>query len=98
MAVTFPDNPVLNQSYQAENGLTYVWDGEKWSSQGSYNIDKITTSVRTARTLLFMLTTLVWVLVRRVLPPKNVHVYGTVGILIEDSSEDILLRHRIHYW
>ena len=39
MAVTFPDNPVLNQSYQAENGLTYVWDGEKWSSQGSYNID-----------------------------------------------------------
>ena len=39
MAVTFPDNPVLNESYQAENGLTYVWDGEKWSSQGSYNID-----------------------------------------------------------
>ena len=38
MAVTFPDSPVLNQSYQAENGLTYIWDGEKWSSQSSYNI------------------------------------------------------------
>ena len=38
MAVTFPDSPVLNQSYQAENGLTYIWDGEKWSSQSAYNI------------------------------------------------------------
>lgn len=38
MAVTFPDSPVLNQSYQAENGLTYVWDGEKWSSQNAYAV------------------------------------------------------------
>ena len=38
MAVTFPNSPILNQSYQAENGLTYIWDGEKWSSQSAYNI------------------------------------------------------------
>ena len=30
MAVTFPNSPTLNQTYTAENGLIYVWDGEKW--------------------------------------------------------------------
>lgn len=39
MAITFPDSPVLNESYTAENGLTYVWDGEKWSSRSAYNVD-----------------------------------------------------------
>lgn len=38
MTLTFPDNPVLNETYDAENGLTYQWDGEKWSSRSAYNI------------------------------------------------------------
>lgn len=39
MTLTFPNNPVLNETYDAQNGLTYVWDGEKWSSRSAYNID-----------------------------------------------------------
>lgn len=39
MAVTFPNSPTLNQVYEAENGLNYVWDGEKWKSRGSYDAD-----------------------------------------------------------
>ena len=39
MAVTFPNSPAVNDSYTAENGLIYVWDGEKWKSQGSYAAD-----------------------------------------------------------
>ena len=39
MAITFPDAPTLNQSYTAENGLNYIWDGEKWKTQGSYAAD-----------------------------------------------------------
>ena len=39
MAVTFPNSPTLNQSYTAENGLIYIWDGEKWKTQGSYDAD-----------------------------------------------------------
>lgn len=38
MTLTFPDSPVLNETYNAQNGLTYVWDGEKWSSRSAYNI------------------------------------------------------------
>ena len=38
MTITFPDSPVLNQEYSAQNGLTYLWDGEKWSSRSAYNI------------------------------------------------------------
>ena len=40
MAVTFPNSPTLNQEYTAENGLIYVWDGEKWKTQGSYAADQ----------------------------------------------------------
>ena len=36
MAVTFPNSPTLGQEYTAENGLIYIWDGEKWKTQGSY--------------------------------------------------------------
>ena len=40
MAVTFPNSPTLNQEYTAENGLIYIWDGEKWKTQGSYAGDQ----------------------------------------------------------
>ena len=39
MAVTFPNSPTLNEEYTAENGLLYVWDGEKWKTFGSYAAD-----------------------------------------------------------
>ena len=39
MTITFPNSPVTNQEYQAQNGLTYIWDGEKWSSRSAYNVD-----------------------------------------------------------
>lgn len=39
MSITFPDTPTLNQSYTAENGLNYVWDGEKWKTLGSFAAD-----------------------------------------------------------
>ena len=28
--VNFPNSPTLNQSYLGENGVAYLWDGEKW--------------------------------------------------------------------
>ena len=40
MTVTFPNSPVLNQEYDAQNGLTYVWDGEKWSSRSAYSVEQ----------------------------------------------------------
>ena len=40
MAVTFPNSPTLGQEYTAENGLIYIWDGEKWKTQGSYAGDQ----------------------------------------------------------
>lgn len=40
MAVTFPSTPTLNQRYTAENGLIYVWDGEKWKTNGSFAADE----------------------------------------------------------
>lgn len=39
MAITFPNSPTLNQTYTAENGLIYVWDGEKWKTNGSFAAD-----------------------------------------------------------
>ena len=40
-ALTFPNDPNTNPGvggqYTAENGLIYVWDGEKWESLGSNN-------------------------------------------------------------
>lgn len=39
MTITFPNSPVPNQEYLAQNGLTYIWDGEKWSSRSAYNVD-----------------------------------------------------------
>ena len=31
MAIDFPDAPQLNESFQAPNGVTYTWDGVKWT-------------------------------------------------------------------
>lgn len=33
MALLFPKNPSLNQTY-TEAGTTWVWDGSKWTSKG----------------------------------------------------------------
>ena len=30
--ITFPNAPTLNEVYEAENGIKYQWDGEKWST------------------------------------------------------------------
>jgi hypothetical protein len=29
-AIDMPGSPVIGDSYLAENGINYVWDGEKW--------------------------------------------------------------------
>ena len=32
MAVNFPNNPVISQTFEAPTGVTYIWDGEKWNA------------------------------------------------------------------
>lgn len=34
MALNFPNDPELNQEFTAA-GVTYIWDGVKWTSKGS---------------------------------------------------------------
>ena len=34
MALNFPKDPTLNETYTAA-GTTYVWDGKKWTAKGS---------------------------------------------------------------
>ena len=31
MPIDFPDSPSPNQSFVAPNGVTYTWDGVKWT-------------------------------------------------------------------
>ena len=31
MAVDFPNNPTPNRKFDAPNGVTYIWDGVKWT-------------------------------------------------------------------
>ena len=31
MQIDFPNNPVLNEVFAAENGVNYIWDGVKWT-------------------------------------------------------------------
>jgi len=31
MAIELPSNPTVGQTYTAENGAVYAWDGTKWS-------------------------------------------------------------------
>ena len=37
MSIQFPNSPSTGSTFDASNGLTYRWDGEKWITQGSYN-------------------------------------------------------------
>ena len=30
-AINFPISPVPNQTFDAENGIRYTWDGTKWT-------------------------------------------------------------------
>jgi len=34
MALNFPNSPSLNETFEA-SGVTYVWDGVKWTSKGA---------------------------------------------------------------
>ena len=34
MALNFPNEPTLNESYSS-GGTTYIWDGVKWTSKGA---------------------------------------------------------------
>ena len=36
-AIDMPANPVVNQTEEAANGVTYIWDGEKWNAAASSN-------------------------------------------------------------
>ena len=36
-AIDMPANPTVNQSEVAANGVTYIWDGEKWNAAQSSN-------------------------------------------------------------
>ena len=40
MALNFPATPSLNQTY-VSNGVTYVWDGAKWTSRGNQSGDPL---------------------------------------------------------
>lgn len=40
MALNFPATPSLNQTY-VSNGVTYVWDGTKWTSRGNQSGDPL---------------------------------------------------------
>ena len=33
--VDFPSSPTIGQQYTTPNGVTYVWDGVKWTTSGS---------------------------------------------------------------
>ena len=35
MALSFPLNPLVGQTYTGPNGVTYQWDGSKWAAQGT---------------------------------------------------------------
>ena len=32
MAMDFPSNPILGETYQAPGGPLYTWDGEAWTT------------------------------------------------------------------
>lgn len=34
MALDFPSSPALNEKFEVA-GVTYIWDGVKWTSKGS---------------------------------------------------------------
>jgi phage baseplate assembly protein gpV len=34
MALNFPNEPTLNESFSS-GGVTYIWDGVKWTSKGA---------------------------------------------------------------
>ena len=35
MALNFPNDPSPNDTYPGPNGVTYVWDGQKWTARGA---------------------------------------------------------------
>ena len=44
--IVFPSNPVTGQEFLADNGVTYIWMGDRWSAtqailtgQAQYTID-----------------------------------------------------------
>ena len=33
-AIVMPPSPTVNEAFEAQNGITYIWDGEKWNAAG----------------------------------------------------------------
>ena len=33
-AIDMPAGPRINETFEAQNGVNYIWDGEKWSATG----------------------------------------------------------------
>jgi hypothetical protein len=33
MAIIFPVNPAVGQNYLADNTVTYIWTGDRWSAK-----------------------------------------------------------------
>ena len=33
-AINMPDNPSINEVFPAQNGVDYIWDGQKWNAMG----------------------------------------------------------------
>ena len=34
-AIDMPASPTVNQAFEAQNGVSYIWDGEKWNAASS---------------------------------------------------------------
>ena len=32
-AISFPSDPIVGQDYLADNSVTYVWTGDRWSAK-----------------------------------------------------------------
>ena len=47
-AIDMPASPTTNQSFEAQNGVTYIWDGEKWTSLGAITSTNVTAAVGTS--------------------------------------------------
>ena len=45
MALEFPANPVLDQSFTASNNIIYIWGGSEWTSIGANTVSNASVSV-----------------------------------------------------
>ena len=45
MALEFPANPTLDQSFTASNNIIYIWGGSEWTSIGANTVSTASVSV-----------------------------------------------------